>query len=386
MSRFADEQICQKLEIIKQKHAHIASPSRLAWLKFRRNIPAMIGLGYVIVCVVVAILGYALAPDNTRHANFQMLELAKKAPGTQVSVLMVPKPDPPQDGFWAWMTGYNQKYLPIPLQQGSKVLSEDGQVSFTKFSGEESSLSLPNFQEKKSAKAVADEAYVAEKYFLLGTDSYGRDLFSRILLGTRVSLGVGSLAVLICLVIGVSLGVIAGYFGGMVDRVVMWLISVFWSIPTLLMALAISFVLGKGFWQLFVAIGVSMWVEVARIVRGQVMGARELAYAEAGTALGYKPFRIMFRHILPNIISPIIVVAVANFGAAVLIESGLSFLGIGVEVPIPSWGRMIYEGYTFIMFENGQWLAFFPGMALIFLVISVNLIGIGLRDAWDVKI
>lgn len=346
----------------------------------------MLGMGYIVLCVLTAIFAYVIAPDNTRHANFQMLELAKKAPGTQASFLMVPKPNPPQNSSWAWLTGYHQQDLPIPLQGDGSLLIKDEKVFFTKWSGEESSLALSKFGGNKASPETFRKEHIRQKYFALGTDSYGRDLLSRILLGARVSLGVGTLAVLICLLIGVSLGVTAGYFGGWIDRFVMWLISVFWSIPTLLMALAISFVLGKGFWQLFVAIGLSMWVEVARIVRGQVMGARELAYAEAGTALGFKPIRIMFRHILPNIISPIIVIAVANFGAAVLIESGLSFLGIGVEVPIPSWGRMIYEGYTFIMFENGQWLAFFPGLALILLVVSVNLIGIGLRDAWDVKL
>ena len=362
------------------------SPSRMAWRKFRRNLPAMLGLFYVSLCLLAAFSAYVIAPDHTRHANFQMLEMAKKAPGSSASVLMVPKPDPPQGGFWSWLVGYPQQYLPVPLQAEGNLRIEGKKLFFTKKSGEESSLSLSDFGKEIASVDVFQKEFVQKKYFLLGTDAYGRDLFSRILLGARVSIGVGVLAVLICLLIGVTLGVIAGYFGGWVDRVIMWLISVFWSIPTLLMALALSFVLGKGFWQLFVAIGLSMWVEVARIVRGQVMGARELAYAEAGVAMGFRPVRIMFRHILPNIISPIIVVAVANFGAAVLIESGLSFLGIGVEVPIPSWGRMIYEGYTFIMFENGQWLAVFPGLALILLVISVNLIGIGLRDAWDVKI
>ncbi len=363
-----------------------SSPSQLAWRKFRRNIPAMLGMGYVAMCVLGAIFAYLLAPDHTRHANFQMLELAKQAPGSSAYVLLVPKPDPPQNSPGAWLTGYQQQALPIPLQADGHLKIEDEQVFFTKKSGEESSLSLGAFQEKSLSAESFRTKYIQKKRFMLGTDAYGRDLLSRILLGARVSLGVGTLAVLICLLIGVSLGVTAGYFGGWVDRFIMWLISVFWSIPTLLMALAISFVLGKGFWQLFVAIGLSMWVEVARMVRGQVMSARELAYAEAGVALGFRSTRIMFRHILPNIISPIIVIAVANFGAAVLIESGLSFLGIGVEVPIPSWGRMIYEGYTFIMFENGQWLAIFPGLALILLVVSVNLIGIGLRDAWDVKL
>lgn len=361
------------------------SPSRLAWRKFSRNIPAMFGVGYVMLCILSSIFAYVIAPDNTRYANFQILELAKKAPGSKAAVLMVPKPVPPQNGMWAWITGYSQEHIPIPLQKTGNIRFEGEKVFFTKWSGEESNLPLSDFPGSYASTKAFQQKNIQQKRFALGTDSYGRDLFSRILLGARVSLGVGILAVLICLLIGVSLGVIAGYFGGWIDRFVMWLISVFWSIPTLLMALAISFVLGKGFWQLFVAIGISMWVEVARIVRGQVIGARELAYAEAGTALGFKPVRIMFRHILPNILSPIIVIAVANFGAAVLIESGLSFLGIGVEVPIPSWGRMIYEGYTFIMFENGQWLAIFPGLALILLVVSVNLIGIGLRDAWDVK-
>lgn len=345
----------------------------------------MIGLSYVALCFLGALFAYLIAPDNSRHANFQLLELSKKAPGTSTYLLMLPKPDPPQSHTWSWLTGYPQQNLAIPLQQ-KEIRIKDSRLFYTKLSGESQNMGLSQFGEEQISVEAFSKKHIVRKKFILGTDAYGRDLLSRIILGARVSLGVGILAVMICLFIGVSMGLIAGYWGGWVDRFVMWLISVFWSIPTLLMALAISFVLGKGFWQLFVAIGLSMWVEVARIVRGQVMSARELAYAEAGTALGFKARRIMFKHILPNIISPIIVIAVANFGAAVLIESGLSFLGIGVEVPIPSWGRMIYEGYTFIMFENGQWLAFFPGMALIFLVISVNLIGIGLRDAWDVKI
>ncbi len=365
----------------------MSSPARLAWRKFRRNLPAMLGMGYVGLCLIVALLGYALAPDNSPNANFQALELAKQPPGSTAKLLMVPQAGQEAHGFSFihLLTGKPQPFIPIPLAPSNDLTISENQLHYTALSGATNSMSLTAFPKNNTIESI-QQAYVKEVSFLLGTDSYGRDLLSRIMIGTRVSLAVGFLAVLISLVIGISLGIVAGYYGGWIDKIVMWLVSVMWSIPTLLLALAISFVLGKGFWQLFVAIGLSMWVELARIVRGQVLSVRALPMAEAGRALGYPSGRIMFRHILPNITSPIIVVAVANFGAAVLIESGLSFLGIGVEVPIPSWGRMIYEGYTFIMFENGQWLAIFPGAALIFLVISINLIGIGLRDAFDVKL
>ena len=362
-----------------------ASPNQIAWRKFRTNIPAMLGLGYLCLCVGVALLGNLIAPDKTRHANYQILELSKMPPGSCAQLLLLPRQGAAvHNGFWELFTGQNQDHIPIPLKPDTSLEVQDGRVSYTVFSGLNEERPLSDFGEGMTKEALISH-HVRKACFPLGTDNYGRDLLSRIILGARVSLAVGFMAVLISLLIGLSLGLLAGYFGGWIDRLVMWLVSVVWSIPTLLLALAISFVLGKGFWQLFVAIGLSMWVEVARMVRGQVMGVRELQFTEAAQALGYRSGRIMFKHVLPNVLSPIIVVAVANFGAAVLIESGLSFLGIGVEPPIPSWGRMIYEGYTYIMFESGQWLAFFPGSALIFLVISINLIGIGLRDAWDVK-
>ena len=146
------------------------------------------------------------------------------------------------------------------------------------------------------------------------------------LLGTRVSLAVGFIAVLISLLIGVSLGAIAGYFRGKTDDVIMWLINVIWSIPTLLMVIAITLALGKGFWQVFVAVGLTMWVEVARIVRGQVLSIRELEYVEAGKALAYKSSRIIFRHILPNVIGPVIVISAANFAASASFSLALNSL------------------------------------------------------------
>jgi len=157
-----------------------------------------------------------------------------------------------------------------------------------------------------------------------------------------------------------------------------------WSIPTLLLVIAITFALGKGIAQVFIAVGLTMWVEVARIVRGQILSIRETTFVEAGKALGFKDLRIIFRHILPNILNPIIVVSAANFASAILLEAGLSFLGIGVQPPMPSWGSMIKENYAFIILD-AAYLAILPGIAIMLLVLAFMLIGNALREALDVK-
>jgi peptide/nickel transport system permease protein len=164
----------------------------------------------------------------------------------------------------------------------------------------------------------------------------------------------------------------------------MWLINVIWSIPTLLMVIAITLVIGKGFWQIFIAVGLTMWVEVARVVRGQVLSVREKEYVEAAHALGFGHARIIFKHILPNVISPVIIISAANFATAILLEAGLSFLGIGVQPPIPSWGTMIKEHYGYIIMDKA-YLAILPGLAIMFLVLSFTLVGNGLHDALDTR-
>ena len=189
---------------------------------------------------------------------------------------------------------------------------------------------------------------------------------------------------LISLIIGITFGLISGYFGGKIDAFIMWLVNVIWSVPTLLVVIAITLALGKGFWQVFVAIGFTMWVEVTRIVRGQVLLIRELEFIEAGKVLAYRPYRIIFKHILPNIIGPLIVISAANFAAAILIEAGLSFLGIGAQPPMPSWGGMIKDHYNYIIM-NKAYLAIIPGLAIMSLVLAFIILGNGLRDAFDVK-
>ena len=250
--------------------------------------------------------------------------------------------------------------------------------------GLEKSYNLAETFPKATSAEEIKKKYIQEKTFLLGTDKYGRDLLSRMLIGIRISLSIGFVAVFISLVIGMGLGAIAGYFGGKVDAAIMWLINVTWSIPTLLLVIAITLALGKGFWQVFIAVGLTMWVEVARVTRGQVMSVKEMQYVTAARALGFGNIRIIVKHIIPNILAPIIVISAANFAAAILIESGLSFLGIGAQPPMPSWGAMIKDHYSYIILGK-PYLAIIPGLAIMSLVMAFMLIGNALRDALDVK-
>ena len=223
------------------------------------------------------------------------------------------------------------------------------------------------------------------KKFILGTDPAGRDLLSRLIIGTRVSFSVGLIAVFISVIIGVLMGSLAGYYRGRVDDVIIWFINVVWSIPTLLLIIALTLALGKGFWQVFIAVGLTMWVEVARVVRGQIMSLREKDFIEAARALGFSNARIIVRHVLPNVMGSVIVISAANFAAAILIEAGLSFLGIGSQPPTASWGSMInaHRGY---IIGDSPYLAFLPGLAIMFIVLAFVLLANGLRDSLDVKV
>jgi peptide/nickel transport system permease protein len=192
------------------------------------------------------------------------------------------------------------------------------------------------------------------------------------------------IAVFISLVIGVLLGSLAGFFRGRTDDVIMWFTNVVWSVPTLLLVIAITLALGKGFVQVFVAVGLTMWVEVARLVRGQIFSLREKDFVEAGRALGYGNFRIILRHVLPNVMGPVVVIAASNFASAILLEAGLSFLGMGAQPPTPSWGMMVKESYAYIVLDAAH-LAVFPGLAIMAMVLAFTWLGNGLRDALDTR-
>jgi peptide/nickel transport system permease protein len=184
----------------------------------------------------------------------------------------------------------------------------------------------------------------------------------------------------------VLVGALAGYFGGWTDSVLLGLMTVVWSIPGIMLVIAISLALdSKGVWVSFVAVGLTMWVDVARVVRGQVLGLRSATFIEAGRVLGLPTWRLIFVHLLPNLRGPLIVLATSNFAAAILLEAGLSFLGLGVQPPAPSWGLMVKEGYDLLGTQAGLWLTLLPGLAISLLVLSFNLLGNGLRDAFDPK-
>ncbi|MCS7017525.1 MAG: ABC transporter permease [Cytophagales bacterium] len=227
---------------------------------------------------------------------------------------------------------------------------------------------------------------VEQRIFYLGTDRQGRDMLSKVILGTRISLLIGFASVLISLFLGVLLGAIAGYFGGIADHLIMWLMTVVWSIPSIMLVIAIRMALGsKGLWVVFVAVGLTTWVEIARIVRGEILAIKEKLFIEAARAFGYSHWRIIYRHILPNIFGSIVVLASSNFATAIILEAGMSFLGIGVQIPTPSWGNMIYEAYATINSLHCEHLIVIPCIGMGGLVLAFNFLGSGLRDAYDPK-
>ncbi|WP_339695812.1 ABC transporter permease [uncultured Marixanthomonas sp.] len=361
------------------------SLTKLALQKFKKNFWGVFSFSFLVVCALIAIFAYAIAPDNSQDANQMHLSVHSKQPGFAVKMLTVPAELKEQNAISVFFFGKKNADSEIPI---SAYSVKDSILQATLYTGDGSKglqkeYPLKLFPEAKSVKEIPQK-YISEKTFLLGTDKYGRDLLSRMLIGIRISLGIGFVAVFISLVIGVSLGAIAGYFGGKVDAAIMWIINVTWSIPTLLLVIAITLALGKGFWQVFIAVGLTMWVEVARVVRGQVMGVKQMQYVTAARALGYKDFRIITKHILPNAMAPVIIISAANFASAILIESGLSFLGIGAQPPMPSWGGIIKDHYAYIVLGK-PWLAIIPGLAIMSLVTAFMLIGNALRDALDVK-
>jgi peptide/nickel transport system permease protein len=342
-----------------------------------QNKGASIGMILILISSLLATFAYLIALDGSPNAKRMIPEIGSKKPGFIIQLLSVKKERiiPAKTLLEQILGGKEDQYDFIPI---TAYTIKGGEIHFQKFidDGITEAQVLP-------LNKLAKEPVIKQRYYL-GTDKFGRDIASRLIIGVRVSLGVGFIAVLISLTLGIMLGAVAGYFRGWVDEAIKWLINVIWSIPTLLLVFAITLALGKGFWQVFIAVGLTMWVNVARLVRGQVLVVRELAYIEATRALGYSHIRTIVKHILPNIMGPVMVIAASNFAAAIVIEAGLSFLGVGVQPPQPSWGLMIKENYNFIITHNPM-LALAPGIAIMMLVLAFNLLGNGLRDAMSVR-
>jgi len=219
---------------------------------------------------------------------------------------------------------------------------------------------------------------------LLGTDILGRDVLSRIIYGSGVSLSVGFVAVSISTLIGLVLGAVSGYYSGIVDRIIMRFVDIMLCFPSFFLILAVIAFVGPSIWNIMVVIGITSWMGVTRLVRAEFLSIREREYVQAAIAQGASDFRIIFLHILPNAMAPVLVAATLGVASAVLIESGLSFLGIGVQPPDPSWGNMLTEGKDNI--EIAWWLSLFPGLAILITVMGYNLLGEGIRDSLDPRL
>ncbi len=394
------------------------TPFQQSWRRLRKNKPALLGLGVILLAILIAFLAYFIAPDHTPNANDQIPEIDLQSPGFSVEILQYRKNIrlPETNIFQQFLYGKASPYKSIPAEnsqilgdslfvkvfsntadytppiykafhlvdviyplsiEGKGIQKNGNQFSFTTVDGKNQTTNREELLSKI-------EKQITNRSFLFGTDRYGRDVLSRLIVGIRISLLVGLVAVLISLTIGVFLGAMGGYFGGRIDDMVQFLINTIWSIPTLLLVFAIVLALGKNIVNIFIAVGLTMWVDVARIVRGQVLSFKTAQFVEAARSMGFSHFRILFRHILPNILGPVMVVASANFATAILIEAGLSYLGFGIQPPAPSWGTMLNENYGFAI-SGHLALALIPAAAIAILVLAFNLLGNGIRDALDVK-
>ncbi|MFM2268635.1 MAG: hypothetical protein RL757_2076, partial [Bacteroidota bacterium] len=392
------------------------SPNQEALRRLRKNKPAMFGFWFVVLTIVIAILGYVITPDGTPDVNDQIPTLALKNMGFRADLLKIRKNRAIKTNsfFVKMMVGSPNEFELLPIKKYvvqsdsvfiEKYLGEDpktgeilggGQIrlhaadvlfdvnseiikkennvfEFTNANGEKEIKKIENIE-------LAIQQQVVSRTFWFGTDNFGRDILSRMVLGVRVSLFVGLIAVLISLTIGVILGALAGFVGGRTDDVIMLLINTIWSIPTILLVFAIVLAFGKSIGIIFLAVGLTMWVDVARMVRGQVLSLKEMQFIEATKVLGFDRWRTIFRHVLPNVLGPVMVMAASNFATAILIESGLSYLGFGIQPPTPSWGTMLNENYGYAI-GGKPFLAMIPAIAILLMVLAFNLLGNGFRDA-----
>ena len=480
-----------------QNTVQYLSPNQKSWRRLRKNKSALFGMFIIFMSILVAVFAYVLVPDKSPDANEQILEIETSEMGFEIDMLKLRKNNKtPKANFLTFLlNGRENPYKMMPIKSHEIV---GDQIIVHKFEGRgegefdtlslvdvvfpvenasgiqlgESALEIQDVYGKKQTvpslsalqSQVLKENIVTKKYWL-GTDKFGRDNLSRLILGVRVSLAVGLVAVLISLLIGIPLGALAGFYrkepplssiwdipaffiavltaGGTVylftkmlfsneastilqvlviigsfilfefllaalflllrqvfdktigkvvnwkfkfpvDGVIMYVINVFWAIPLLLWVFALVLALGREFWQIFLAVGLVMWVEIARVLRGQIFSIREQQFVEAAQTMGFSDLRTIVKHVLPNAAAPLIVITAANFASAIIIEAGLSFLGIGVQPPKPSWGTMLNEYYGYVG-TSKAYLAILPGFAIMILTLGFYLIGNGIRDALDVK-
>ncbi len=417
---------------MQQQHDN-TTPFNQVKSRLLQNKMAIFGGVIIVFAFFVALLGYVIMPDDTPNANGGAQQIRKQLPGFEVdfikfrkqrevdkvsfieyviygqeseytiepfigeysirndSVIFVPFPGVEKDketGELKTISEHMLKIVKVVYNSPSEKLTPNTGTNFEKrgntfyyLDGNEVEQSITQEKLEQEFK----EKCVTHRKYWLGTNISGRDMLSLLIFGTRISLLIGFMSVLISLFLGITLGAIAGFFGGLIDNLINWFMTVTWSIPNIMLVIIISVLINKGLWVVFIAVGLTMWVEIARIVRTEIMSIKEKLFVEAARAFGYSNRRIIFKHILPNVIGPIVVIATNNFALAILIEAGLSFLGFGVQPPMPSWGMMVNEGFDVIATKNSWHLVLLPSLAISLMVLAFNLFGNGLRDAYDPK-
>lgn len=369
------------------------------------------GISYIALVFLMSSLGSFVRPDPTKNADLQHITISRAAPLSTFDFIKVRRNVITEDVGWTqrlFNGGLPDQYHWIPFDEfnisgdsieievattGNLTNRERYATLDVLYSLKKSEMAWEPGQQFKTVKtldqqvveverkqlaATVREQAIAQKTFLLGTDQYGRDLLSRWIAGGIPSIIIGLFSVFLALLIGTTIGLVAGYFGTWVDTFLSWVINVFLSVPAILFVIAITLMLGAGLVAVMIGISSILWVEMAQIIRGEVRSISEKEYIKAARLMGQSHFGIIVYQILPNLWSLLVVLCVSNFAEAVLLESGLSFLGIGIQPPIPSWGNMIRESYGYII-TDGAYLALVPGIGVVALVLSFYAIGTNVK-------
>lgn len=343
----------------------MSSPTRIAFNAWIKQPFGVIAAAYLLLLTLLALFAPWVSNDSTPNANRQCLPCRLAEPGRNIDFALIQRNKPKVGNLF---DGQSDVGPSIPFDS-KQVFSNGTLFTFQGYSG--SNKEWINKDERYTIK---------ERTFILGTDPLGRDVWSRLILGGRISLGIGWLSVLVALFVGISIGAAAGFFGGKIDSFLSFFINLTWSIPTLLLVMAITIALGKGWLPTFIAVGLSTWVEIARVTRAEIMGLKQRDFALAGRILGVPAMRLIWKHILPGLRGPLMVVSASNFAGAVLIESGLSFLGLGIQPPAPTWGNMM-ESHRHFLISGHIHLILIPGLAILSVVLSFIVLGDSIKKS-----
>ena len=369
------------------------SPSSLwkdAWIRLSRNRMAVIGGAGLLTLGLLSLFAPWIAPYKYETQN---LELGASEPQLEWETQQLVYGTCTQERARVLAEGYEGKIGILPtnwteLHRTIDAADYCNAVWIASASGDTNLMAMvvtsKGFEALEENPKRANFILLESRGHLLGTDELGRDLFTRILYGGRISLMVGLCATAVSLTIGVLFGAVAGFFGGRVDDLMMRFVDILYALPFTIFVILLTVIFDRNIWNLFLAIGAVEWLTMSRIVRGQVLSLRKQEFVEAAIALGIPQWRIVLRHIIPNCLGTVIVYTTLTIPVVMLLEAFLSFLGLGVQPPMSSWGLLIWDGSKVL--EEFPWLMLFPGMVLALTLFSLNFLGDGLRDALDVRV